>query len=159
MSLEITINPVGNIQIENERFFVSVKARYREGLRALEGFSHINILWWGHRADSSTSRDTLIVEKPYDKSPDIMGVFATRGEIRPNPILTTIAEVIRVDVAEGIIELPWTDAESGSPIIDIKPYHPCSDRVKNVGLPDWCARWPEWYEDSAEFDWGSVFNF
>jgi hypothetical protein len=44
-------------------------------------------------------------------------------------------------------------------IIDIKPYQPCSDRVKNVLLPVWCSEWPKWYEDSATFDWNSVFNF
>ncbi len=128
-------------------------------MKELEGFSHINILWWGNRSDSPEHRDTLLVKTPYKKSPDTVGIFATRSEIRPNPVLITTAAVTRVDWQKGIIELEWIDADKGSPVIDIKPYQPCSDRVKNVGLPDWCSQWPQWYEDSAAFDWESVFNF
>jgi len=73
--------------------------------------------------------------------------------------LLTTAEIIRIDVPKGIIELPWIDAEKDSPVIDIKPYQPYSDRIKNIKSPHWCTEWPEWYEDSAVFDWSSVFNF
>ena len=43
-------------------------------------------------------------------------------------------------------------------MLDIKPYHPAVDRIREVGVPAWCAGWPEWYEDSMTFDWGAVFE-
>jgi tRNA-Thr(GGU) m(6)t(6)A37 methyltransferase TsaA len=159
MSSEIKLNPIGSIEVEEGRSYISVKEKYRKALKEIEGFSHINILWWGNQSDSPEQRDTLLVKKPYKNSPATVGIFATRSEIRPNPVLITTAVVISVDLEKGIVELPWIDAQKGSPVIDIKPYQPCSDRVKDVQLPNWCSEWPKWYEDSAVFDWESVFNF
>ena len=159
MSSEIKIKPVGSIEIDEDRFYLSIKKEYKKALKELETFSHINVIWWGNRSDSSSSRDTLFVKKPYRNGPDTVGIFATRSEARPNPVLITTVAIIKMDRNKGIIEVPWIDAENGSPVIDIKPYQPCSDRVKNVQLPSWCAEWPQWYENSATFDWASVFNF
>ncbi len=159
MSSEIRLYPVGSIKIEGSHHYISIKSKYRKALKELEGFSHIDIIWWGNQSDSPEHRNTLIVKKPYKKGPDIVGIFATRSEIRPNPILITTAVVLSIDLKKGIIEIPWVDAEKGSPVIDIKPYQPCSDRVKNVHLPVWCSEWPQWYEDSTTFDWASVFSF
>lgn len=158
MSSEIKLNPVGTINSGKGRFYLSIKKKYRNALKELEGFSHINIIWWGNRSDSPQKRNIMVVQKPYKNSPDTVGIFATRSEARPNPILMTTAAVIGIDLKKGIVELPWIDADGGSPIIDIKPYHPCSDRVRNVQLPDWCSDWPQSYEDSATFDWSKVFN-
>jgi tRNA-Thr(GGU) m(6)t(6)A37 methyltransferase TsaA len=159
MPLEIKLNPVGSIEAEEGRFYLSIKKRYRKALKELEGFSHIFIIWWGNQSDSTELRDTLVVNKPYRNSPDTVGIFATRSEIRPNPVLVTAASIIGIDMDRGIVDLSWVDAKKGTPVIDIKPYQPCSDRVKNVKLPDWCSNWPQWYEDSTTFDWTAVFNF
>jgi tRNA-Thr(GGU) m(6)t(6)A37 methyltransferase TsaA len=159
MSREIKLNPVGTIENREGRFNVIIQKNYREALRELEGFSHIIVLWWGNQADSQAHRDMLTAHQPYRKGPDTIGIFASRSEMRPNPVLMTIAEVTHIDMGRGIIELAWIDAETDSPVIDIKPYQPCSDRVKEVLLPDWCSHWPQWYEDSANFDWAAVFNF
>lgn len=159
MSSEIKMNPIGSIEVEQGRYYLSIMDNYRSALKEIEGFSHIIIIWWGNKSDSREHRETLVAKKPYKKGPDTIGKFATRSEIRPNPVLITTASVLGVDLEKGIIELPWIDAESNSPIIDLKPYQPCSDRVKNVELPDWCSDWPKFYEESAEFDWESVFNY
>lgn len=159
MSSEIKLNSIGSIKVEGGRFYVEIREKYRKALKGIEGFSHINIIWWGNQSDSPEQRDRLLVKKPYKKGPDTVGIFATRSEIRPNPVLITTAAVISVDWEKGLIEFAWIDAEKDSPVIDIKPYQPCSDRVKDIKLPYWCCEWPKWYEDSAEFDWESVFNF
>jgi tRNA (Thr-GGU) A37 N-methylase len=62
-----------------------------------------------------------------------------------------------VDVEKGLIVVPWIDAEDGTPILDIKPYHPSTDRIREVKMPRWCQHWPQWYEDSGEFDWSAEF--
>ena len=98
-------------------------------------------------------------DKPYQKAPDTMGIFATRSERRPNPVALTVVPLLNIDHEKGIISIPFIDAEDNSPIIDIKPYHPATDRVKDVSMPAWCDHWPQWYEESAEFDWESEFIF
>ncbi len=159
MSSEIRLHPIGSIEVEGGRFYLSVEKTYQKALKELETFSHIHVLWWGNKTDSPKHRETLVINKPYKNSPDTVGTFATRSEVRPNPVLITAAAVICIDYGKGRVEIPWIDAEPGSPVIDIKPYHPCLDRVKDVQSPAWCADWPQWYEDSAEFDWTAVFNF
>lgn len=44
-----------------------------------------------------------------------------------------------------------------TPVIDIKPYHPATDRVKDVRVPDWCSHWPQYYEENETFDWQAEF--
>ncbi len=96
--------------------------------------------------------------KPYKKGPENVGIFATRSPIRPNPILLSTIEVSNIDFLQGHIYTPYIDAENGSIVLDIKPYN-MSERVKNCTVPDWCKHWPQWYEDSALFDWNNEFNF
>ena len=124
----------------------------------INGFSHLDIVWWGSLYDNQEARKILITEKPYKKGPDKLGIFATRSPVRPNPILITTIYVTKIDFEKGIIYTPYIDAEPGTPVLDIKPYHK-SSRIKNLNVPDWCKHWPEWYEDSANFDWENEFNF
>ena len=86
-----------------------------------------------------------------------MGVFATRSPLRLNPIALTTVSILKIDHDRGIIHIPYIDAENGTPIIDLKSYHPSIDRIKDVSVPEWCSHWPKWYEDSADFDWESEF--
>lgn len=157
--MKIRLNPVGSIEIEDGRSYVAIDEAYRPALKELEGFSHLDILWWAHLADAADHRDTLVAQSPYRNAPETVGIFATRSPVRPNPVMLSVAAVLSIDAVKGIIKLPWIDAEAGSPVIDIKPYHPCADRVRDARVPSWCATWPQWYEDSGSFDWSTVFNF
>jgi tRNA-Thr(GGU) m(6)t(6)A37 methyltransferase TsaA len=100
----------------------------------LDGFSHINVLWWCHKCDSEEARNILEVKKPYRKAPDIIGVFATRSPVRPNPIALTAVQVIGIDHAAGTIQLAYIDADDGTPVLDIKPYTPTAvgDRKNRI---------------------------
>lgn len=104
-------------------------------------------------ADTEKQRQTLECKKPYKTAPETLGIFATRSPARPNPIAVSITTILEINHKEGIITVPWIDAAPDTPIIDLKPYHPSLDRVKNVTMPKWCSHWPKWYEDSANFDW------
>jgi tRNA (Thr-GGU) A37 N-methylase len=68
-----------------------------------------------------------------------------------------VAELTAVDAMNSRLHLAWIDAEDGSPVIDIKPYHPSSDRIERPSVPDWCRSWPQSLEQSARFDWSQVF--
>ncbi len=156
---QLQMNPIGEIKIREEGMFLALKKEYAAALKGLEGFRHIQVLWWFSKTDTVTERNVLEVKKPYKKAPQTVGVFATRAPERPNPIALTTAQVIHIDSENGMIQVAYIDAEDGTPILDIKPYTPSLDRVEVPGLPQWCSHWPSCVEESGEFDWESEFLF
>lgn len=154
-----TLEAIGTVRIENQHYFIDLNPKYIPALEGVEGFSHMNILWWCHNFDEESYRTIVDMDKPYKAAPDKLGVFATRSPIRPNPIALTACQVINIDHHKGSIQLAYIDADNGTPVLDMKPYQPSVDRIKDVSVPHWCSHWPEYYEDSATFDWGSEFTF
>lgn len=136
---------------------ILVKSEYREGLIGLGEFSHIMVLWVFDRAPWDGK--TLKMPPVYRKLKHEIGTFATRSPFRPSPVGVTNARILSVDEKEGIIVVDWLDAENGSPVIDIKPYHPSEDVVTDFAMPLWCAHWPRCREESGGFDWEAEFMF
>lgn len=157
MTEEYQIFPIGYVRSNENGFFLQIEKPYIPALKDLETFSHIQVLCWFQRSDSPENRAMTEVEQPYRNAPARVGIFATRSPIRPNPIALSAAPVLRIDHEQGLIEIPYIDAEDGTPIVDLKPYHPSCDRIKEVTVPKWCSHWPKWYEDSADFDWEAEF--
>lgn len=158
MKNEIQVNPIGSVQSKNGMSFIQLKNEFKNGLSNIDGFSHLQILWWGNLFDSPEHRNQLITNKPYKTSPEKLGIFATRSQFRVNPILVTTILVEKIDFDNSIIYTPYIDAENNSPILDIKPYH-LYERVEDCKVPDWCDHWPSSYEKSANFNWENEFNF
>ena len=156
---KIEINPIGYVRVINEDFYLEIDHKYISALKGLDEFSNIHVVWWGNLYDEEEYRENLIAEKPYKNSPDVLGIFSTRSPVRPNPILITTVYVLNIDEEKGLVQMPYIDAEDSSPILDIKPYHPSADRIKEVKVPEWCDHWPKWLEDSAMFNWEEEFNF
>jgi tRNA-Thr(GGU) m(6)t(6)A37 methyltransferase TsaA len=154
---KFAIEPVGYVRQANGQFYLEILPQFKDALIGLTGFSHVQVQCWFHLFDSPEYRSIVINNKPYKKAPKKLGVFATRSPFRPNPIALTVLPIMAIDQENGIIEIAYTDADDGTPIIDIKPYHPATDRVKNVSVPEWCAHWPKFYEDNADFDWHNEF--
>lgn len=125
----------------------------------MDGFSHINVLWWFSECDDENSRSVLQMEQPYKDAPKTMGTFATRSPMRPNPIALTTAEIIHIDYEQGKLQITFIDADNSTPILDIKPYTPSLDRVEAPKVPKWCCQWPKNVEESGTFNWEQVFNF
>lgn len=155
----IQVNPIGTIRQGENGTILAVNEKYIPALQELDGFSHINVLWWCHECDQEEARNLLEVEAPYKRAPDILGIFATRAPIRPNPIALTASQVISIDHADGTIQLAYIDANDGTPVLDIKPYTPSIDRVEEPKVPDWCGHWPKSVEQSGDFNWAAEFNF
>ena len=156
---QYTLEPVGQIETDGAMARIRIDEVFRPALIELDGFSHIQVLWWGHLLDTPEYRSLTVAERPYRNAPDQIGIVATRSPARPNPVGLTAVPILSIDHEAGVIEVPFIDAENGTPVLDVKPYHPSVDRVRSVAVPEWCRSWPEWYEDSATFDWGSVFAF
>ncbi len=155
--MDIALKAIGTIK-SGKSFSVELYHEYAAGLKGLSGFSHVLIIWYADKAPV-WENPHLLVDKPYRLTPDTLGIFATRSPYRPNSICVSIAAVSSVNEEKGVVKLWWTDAEDGTPVIDIKPYHPSSDVVRNVKLPDWCSHWPLCFEESAKFQWDKEFLF
>jgi tRNA-Thr(GGU) m(6)t(6)A37 methyltransferase TsaA len=91
-----------------------VLPQFAEGLRDLEGFSHIYLIYHFHRAGPAK-----LVVKPFLQDVE-RGVFATRAPSRPNAIGLSVVELVR---REGnVLHLDGVDVLDGTPLLDIKPY-------------------------------------
>ena len=156
---KLEVFSLGKIRVSESSWNIEFKTDYKDALTGLEGFSHVQVLFWLHMHDTPEMRKTIVCNKPYKKAPDVLGIFATRSDYRPNPIGLSICMIKKLDKERGCLELYYIDAEDNTPLIDIKPYHPAVDRVKQVKTPAWCSHWPQWYEDAGNFDWASEFNF
>ncbi len=116
---------------------------YRAALLHLEQFSHVLVLWWAQGHDNDTDRATLRVH-PRPAPEHLMGVFATRSPARPNPIAVTVCRLRSVDAATGILHVDDLDAADGTPVLDLKPYLPSNDRVRDARGPGWFPLMAEW---------------
>lgn len=155
---EIRFSPIGKI-VNGKEIKVVLDPKYIEALKGLEGYGHVQILWWMNGCDNETDRNLLVEKKPYKSGPDEIGVFALRSPERPNPVAVSNVKIAYVDEKSGTVGLYYIDAFDGSQVIDLKPYTPSIDRIENPITPDWCSHWPKSYEESGFFDWESEFNF
>lgn len=153
------VQPIGEIRVRDGEMSIVLDKRYIPGMQGMEGFGHLSVLWWFSEMDTDEARGYLEMPAPYKNAPEVMGVFATRSPVRPNPIALTTVEVLRIDRENGVITIAYIDANDGSPVLDIKPYTPSIDRVEKPVVPDWCNHWPMNYETSGDFDWASEFLF
>jgi tRNA-Thr(GGU) m(6)t(6)A37 methyltransferase TsaA len=113
--------PIQPVYAEGIRGTAEVFPEYAEGLRDIEGFSHIYLIYYLHRAEF-----TRLIVKPYLEDA-FHGVFATRTPHRPNPIGFS---VVRLTKREDNIE--DVDILDGTPLLDIKPYISRLDHRENV---------------------------
>lgn len=156
---KLLVNPIGEIKICEDGMFVELNEKYIPGLKELEGFSHVDVIWWFDGCDNKESRSILETASPYKKGPSTLGIFATRSPSRPNPIALTVAQIIYIDYEKGRIQIAYIDANDGTPVLDLKPYTPSLDRVETPKVPKWCSHWPKNLEESGAFNWEEEFNF
>ena len=93
---------------------LEIAPEFEEGLRDVEGFSHLFVIWVFDRSD----RVELLGIPPTDDRPH--GVFATRSPYRPNPIGLTVVRLLRRD--GNRLHVHGLDMLDGTPILDVKPY-------------------------------------
>lgn len=147
------VNPIGRVEKSPEGKIVALEEPYRRGLAGLEGFSHCIVVWWGHAHEEH--RDTVPMELELPYAPGIRaGIFATRSQIRPNPVNCTVVRIVGVDTDRGILRPDELDAFADTPVLDIKPYYGCLDRVRDYRQPDWVpGEWGTWYVPIPEQTW------
>jgi len=110
---------------------VEIDAAYAEGLRGLDGFSHIILLYVFHQSEGYR----LQVQPFLDD--ELHGLFATRHPCRPNPIGISIVRLLACH--DNILDIEGVDVLDGTPLLDIKPYVPDFD-VRTEVSTGWYAQ-------------------
>ena len=140
--MEITYQPIGIVhspfkQVENIpiqtsgaqgiKGSIEIYPMYIEGLKDLDGFSHIFLIYHFHLV--YTIRMTVIPFLDTKKR----GVFSTRAPTRPNSIGLSVVRLLNVE--HGTLHIENVDLVDGTPLLDIKPYVPIFDvhPTENIG--------------------------
>lgn len=92
---------------------IVVDERWRIGLTDLANYRWIQVLYWMHHA-----RRDLVVQTPFS-SMQTTGTFALRSPVRPNPIASSIVELVTIDGTT--LQVRGLDCLDGTPLIDLKP--------------------------------------
>ena len=121
----VPIQPSGAIGIKGR---VEIYPEYAEGLKDIDGFSHIILIYYFHLAKKSSLSVTPFMDKHQH------GVFATRASARPNPIGFSVLELEKVD--GNLLFVKDIDILDGTPLLDIKPCVPQFD-FRDVTKTGW----------------------
>jgi tRNA (adenine37-N6)-methyltransferase len=115
---------------------IRVSAAVSSGLRGVEAFSHLAVLFVMHRARFS---DRDLVRRPRQRRDmPSLGIFAQRASCRPNLLGLT---VVRLLGRQGpVLEVRGLDALDGSPVLDLKPHVRAFDSPGRPLEPEWMSR-------------------
>jgi tRNA-Thr(GGU) m(6)t(6)A37 methyltransferase TsaA len=103
-------------------------------LDGTEDFSHLLVLYWAHRVPPE-GRSIIKAHPMGRKDLPLVGIFATCSPARPNTICAAVVRLL--ERKENVLKVKELDALDGSPIIDIKPYHPSYYARDGVKEADW----------------------
>lgn len=95
---------------------IVIKKKYAAGLKDLDGFSHIIVIFHLHKSKDYKLRVVPFLDK------EERGLFATRAPKRPNPIGLSVVKLI--EIKENVLIVENVDMLNKTPVLDIKPYVP-----------------------------------
>jgi tRNA-Thr(GGU) m(6)t(6)A37 methyltransferase TsaA len=139
---KITLKPIGFVRTKAVNDEVKDKTRLSEifldceltkALKGITDFSHVFVLFWLHEI-TAKQRETLKVHPRGRQDLPLVGVFASRTNLRANPIGLTLCELLKVE--SNVLTVRGLDAFDGTPVLDIKPYDSW-DCALNAKMPDW----------------------
>ena len=126
-----------NVKWETIISEVVIAPQLVEALDGIDGFSHILIIFYLHQVDED--RRSLLKVHPENKEElPLVGVFATRSPVRPNPIGVTVVKLL--ERQDNVLKVLGLDAYDGTPVLDVKPYLRRGDRIEEATMPDWLLR-------------------
>ena len=122
---------------QNDTGEIEIFSEFQSGLTDLDGFSHLILIYYFHRAKNPT-----LMVKPFMDDVE-HGVFATRSPARPNPIGFSIVKLDQIQGNRLLVQ--GLDIINKTPLLDIKPYVPGFDHVD--------AKRIEWLEKNIHKHW------
>lgn len=142
---EIVLQPIGVVKtaaVDNEvrdKTKISrivIRNEIAEALEGVDGFSHLFVLFWLNQI-SNDQRKTLKVHPRGRKNLPLLGIFATRTMLRPNPVGLTLVELIKIE--DNVLTVRGLDAFDGTPVLDLKPFDSW-DTAKTAKVPEWWTK-------------------
>ncbi|MHA1949053.1 MAG: TrmO family methyltransferase domain-containing protein [Candidatus Thorarchaeota archaeon] len=131
------LSPVGFVEKkENKPVRLKINSEFWDATIQIEKFSHLHVIWWADGLDDDTNRSHLKDVPPFEDA-EMSGVFASRSPARPNLLCLSIVKLEKVDAESRALFVDQISANDGTPILDIKPYLPSSDRVDETRVPEW----------------------
>ncbi len=141
MTHKITLEPIGIIHSPHQKKedipiqgafkpegvgTIEIFEKYVEGLKDVEGFSHLLIIYFFHK-----SKDYNLLAKPFleDK---LHGIFAIRSPHRPNHLGVSVVRLL--ERKGNTLKIGEIDVFDKTPLLDIKPYVPKFDQRNNVKI-------------------------
>lgn len=117
--------PIQPVFASHSQSQIEVFPQFAEGLKDIDAFSHIYLLYQFDRAaaDVQLSRPTFLDDTP-------RGIFASRHPCRPNGIGMSIVKLVRRD--GNVLVVEGADMLDKTPLLDIKPYIPKYDAIPSA---------------------------
>ena len=106
---------------------VEVNPRYAAGLKDLQLYSHVILIYWMDQA-----RRDLVEQVPRHLD-EARGTFALRSPVRPNPIALAVVELVGIE--GSTLTVRHVDCIDGTPLLDIKPYFASTDSFPQAKRP------------------------
>jgi tRNA-Thr(GGU) m(6)t(6)A37 methyltransferase TsaA len=143
---EMKLEPIGFVRNEiegpgkrNWQEVISeivIKPELNESLDQITGFSHLIVLFWTQKVAAADI--PAKVHPQHNLNLPLVGLFASRSPIRPNPVCLTVVRLL--ERRDNILVVKGLDAFNSTVVIDIKPYIPRSDLIRDAAAPDWCGK-------------------
>ncbi len=122
--IELSEMPIQPTSESSAPGYLEIYPEHAEGLKDVEGFSHIYLIYHLHEVSSAK----LLVTPFLDT--DERGIFATRAPRRPNPIGLSLVKLIRVEASRVYVD--QVDVLDGTPLLDLKPFIPAFEGRENI---------------------------
>ncbi len=123
-----------------------LREAWAPGLRGIEEFSHLMVIFWMHLSSFDPKTDLLRRPRGRSDMPEV-GIFAQRAKHRSNSI--GISTVRLLAHRDNVLVVQGLDAIDGTPLLDLKPHVPSFDRVDHPVVPEWIARLMVGYFDAG----------
>ena len=123
---EVENMPIQPIAAEGVKGYIELLPEYVPGLKDIEGFSHITLLYHFHKINGYNLEVVPFMDTT------TRGIFATKAPKRPNAIGLSTVKLIKVE--GNIIHIEQIDVLDQTPLIDIKPFYPRYDNRDNVSI-------------------------
>jgi tRNA-Thr(GGU) m(6)t(6)A37 methyltransferase TsaA len=118
--------PIQNTGVNRTKGTIEIYPEYVAGLKDIEGFSHLILLYHLHQVNHSSMQVIPFLDTIEH------GIFATRSPVRPNPIGFTIVKLI--ELKDCMLTIEGIDMLNQTPLLDIKPYLPQVDDLHEIRI-------------------------
>jgi tRNA-Thr(GGU) m(6)t(6)A37 methyltransferase TsaA len=149
---DVTLHPIGYVRSRIKQTMpdgwadvdceVVLRPELEPMLLNITDYSHVIVVFWPHQVPEDIRGSKPQLHPRDDDNNPLMGVLATRSQIRPNPILTSPVKLLSVKGAT--LKVRGLDAIDGTPVLDVKPYLPYYDAIVDARIPKWVEDAQSW---------------